>query len=144
MNNKLKNSQTDKELEHFCFINQINIDKIEYINNINLNKKGNYILNLDKSQKGGTHWTALIIKNSGFYYFDAFGFRAPLLIETFCKKNKIPLFFNLSQFQQIDEQICGFYCCLFFYITQNIYGKLENKFDFYNIIEEFKFWDIVF
>lgn len=144
MTNRLKKFQTDEELKHFCFINQIHIDNIDYINNIDLNKKGTYILNLDKSQEGGTHWVALIIKNCGFFYFDPFGFRCPLNIENFCKKNKKPLYYNLCQFQQLEESLCGFYCCLFLYIVQNIYGKLENKFDFYNIIEEYKFWDICF
>lgn len=144
MSKELKNGQSDKDLEHFCFINGISIDKIDYINEIDFNKKGNYILNLDKNQNGGTHWVALIIKRSGFYYFDAFGFRPPLNIENFCKNNKIKCYFNITQFQHLNEKICGFYCCLFLYITENIYGRLENKEDFYNIIEEFKHWDIEF
>jgi hypothetical protein len=150
-NRDLKKGQTDKDLYDFAFHYNITINKIDFLENINLNQKGYYIINLDgadvkdkKTFKQGTHWVVLIIKNTVFYYFDSFGFRSPITIEEYCKKNKIKLYYNTIQFQKLNEYICGFYCLLFLYITQNVYRKLDSKFDFYNILQEYKHWDIIF
>ncbi len=143
-----KHGQTDSQLFNFLNANNIDIDDITFAKQYNF-EKGNYILNLDsadynKNNKNGTHWVALINKGNNIYYFDSFGFRSPMFIEDYCKKHKIKLFYNTVQFQDLSQQSCGMLCCLFLYITQRIYGRIDNKNDFNNIIDEMKYWEIKF
>lgn len=143
-----KRYQTDKDLEEFCFINNINIDDIDFLTNINIDKNGYYIGNLDgadnEKKKNGTHWIVLIRKKQVIYYFDPFGFRPPNYIIEYCKNKKIKCIFSNVILQQTYEYWCGFYCCMFLYVVQNIYGKLEDKQDFYNIVNEYEFWELKF
>lgn len=40
-------------------------------------RAGNYIVNLDDSDSGGTHWTALILNDQYAIYYDSFGMPMP-------------------------------------------------------------------
>ena len=84
--------------------------------------KGFYIINLQSSTEGnGTHWVALYYNPVCSYYFDAFGFIAPLEIQ-----NKIkPYAFNDKQIQDLKSSACGYYCIAFIMF---LYGKqdIEN------------------
>ena len=84
--------------------------------------KGFYIVNLQSSTEGnGTHWIALYYSPVCSYYFDAFGFIAPLEIQ-----NKIiPYAYNDKQIQNLKSSACGFYCIAFIMF---LYGKkdIEN------------------
>lgn len=69
---------------------------------------GFYIINLN----GSSHWTALMVHNKEYYYFDPFGFPAPTEVERAIYKDaghKVKYIFNTEQVQDIDHTSCGFY-----------------------------------
>ena len=84
--------------------------------------KGFYIINLQSSTEGnGTHWVALYYNPVFSYYFDAFGFIAPMEVQ-----NKIkPYAYNDKQIQDLNSSSCGYYCIAFIMF---LYGKqdIEN------------------
>lgn len=70
---------------------------------------GFYIINLN----GHSHWTALLVDNGQYYYFDPFGFPAPTEVEQSMYKDagqKVRYVYNTEQVQDIDHTSCGFYC----------------------------------
>ena len=83
--------------------------------------KGFYIVNLQSSTEGnGTHWVALYYSPFYSYYFDAFGFIAPLEIQ-----NKIfPYAYNDRQIQNLKSSACGFYCIAFIMF---LFGKKDME-----------------
>jgi hypothetical protein len=69
---------------------------------------GFYIINLN----GSSHWTALLVDDKQYYYFDPFGFPAPMEVEAAIYKDamkKVKYIYNTEQIQDIDHTSCGFY-----------------------------------
>jgi hypothetical protein len=89
------------------------------------------ILNLDaKGERGGTHWTALYVKDNIVKYFDSFGCKPPLIVRKSFPDHNIH--YNSYQLQQLDSNNCGLYCLMFLHaMSSNI--KYE---DFINHFEE--------
>ena len=71
-------------------------------------KKGFYVVNLasNSDNNGGTHWTTLYYSSADSFYFDAFGFIAPMEVDKRLKS----YVYNTSQIQDINSTACGFYC----------------------------------
>ena len=97
----LSNGQTDSQLEDVCLYKNIDLTGIYMINDFDFNKNGNYILNLDNDDRGGTHWVACIINNKYIFYFDSFGYKPPEIIKSkfkFCLSTSFILvkLFNLN------------------------------------------------
>ena len=133
--NELTNYQINKVLSNVklyngCFMR----DELNH-NNI---KNGFYIINLDNSYGVGSHWCALYIdKNNKKFYFDSYGFPAPLEIERLIK----PYHFFTKIIQSINSTSCGFYCILFIlyinkYIDNNIVDTIKDFYDFFGQIDD--------
>lgn len=74
-------------------------------------KDGFYIINLNNSNQDGSHWTVLYkINDSYSLYFDAFGFKAPEIVENLLLYKYD---YNKIQIQDINSTSCGFYCIAF-------------------------------
>ena len=73
-------------------------------------ERGSYVINLQSSKEGnGTHWVCLYYTPNFSYYYDSYGFIAPLEVQ-----NKItPYMYNDLEIQDIDSTACGFYCVAF-------------------------------
>ncbi len=74
-------------------------------------QRGFYVVNLASStdQNCGTHWVCLYYTPNFSYYYDSYGFIAPLEVQ-----NKIkPYMYNDLEIQDIDSTACGFYCVAF-------------------------------
>lgn len=73
-------------------------------------QRGSYVINLQSSKDGnGTHWVCLYYTPNFSYYYDSYGFIAPLEVQ-----NKItPYMYNDLEIQDIDSTACGFYCVAF-------------------------------
>ena len=81
---------------------------------------GAYIINLDDyGNKGGTHWTSLIIIQKYALYFDSFGLSIPTAIKLFIQKNQCrKIYYSVDQIQSLPSVTCGYYCIYFlYYIT---------------------------
>lgn len=96
-------------------------------------ENGRYILNLENSDQGGSHWVAFLKEGSNIYYFDSFaGYPLQPLIDL-CKKNKYHIEYNITQVQDMSSILCGWYCLAFLkYLEVNKKNNtvLKNCFKF--------------
>ena len=71
---------------------------------------GCYIINLEDSKFGGTHWVALVIDKSYVSYFDSFGIRpsddVKEFISRYVQHSKMQTIYNLQQIQQYESVLC--------------------------------------
>lgn len=73
-------------------------------------QRGSYVINLQSSKDGnGTHWVCLYYTPNFSYYYDSYGFIAPLEVQ----KKIMPYMYNDLEIQDIDSTACGFYCVAF-------------------------------
>jgi hypothetical protein len=105
---------------------------------------GYYFLNLDNSNsnKGGTHWTLLVISpNTMPIYFDSFGLPAPELVANQLKKlppHKKYIFSN-EIIQDLDTTTCGWYCiALMKYLERNKHKSKDITLLVQQFIDTFK------
>lgn len=79
-----------------------------------IRKPSNFIVNLDPSYKGGSHWVAIYFGKNYAIYFDSFG-RCPPENEilTFIKRNCKRYDFSKIKYQGNDSTACGYFCVLF-------------------------------
>ena len=68
-----------------------------------------YIINLDKSDGDGTHWTLCYKHPLKSYYFDSYGFVPPIEVEVKLK----PYHFNDEDIQDWNSKACGWYSLAF-------------------------------
>lgn len=80
-----------------------------------LRKPSIYIVNLDKSSQGGSHWCAIYFNsNGGAFWFDSFGlYPIKKEIEIFLFRNCQSWTFNSKQLQSINSDVCGQAVCVF-------------------------------
>lgn len=98
-------------------------------------KKGvGYIINLEDSDEGGSHWVAL--KDGA--YFDSYGVPSTKAISKFVKH------WNTEQYQSINQESCGFYAV---YVLKNLFAgrpaydkmiPMEHRYN-ENILKQFFF-----
>ncbi len=99
---------------------------------------GNYIINMqdDEDKNGnnlpGTHWVAFTTENNKVNYFDSFGFGPPSIVRMMLKKyyfekNKPDfLAYSMTQIQNINSGVCGWYCVYFCYFMDKYKDKHKN------------------
>jgi len=99
-----------------------------------LRHDGNYIINLDSSNHGGSHWTCLVIHGKDSISFDSFGCVPPTEVEKFIHGK---YGFNNWIIQDLKSTNCGFFCIgLFLYLKQhdgNIFAIANN---YVNLFQE--------
>ena len=74
-------------------------------------------VNIDNGAKGGTHWTAYIIKNNKSYYFGSFGGQPDKLLLNHSPK---PIIYHIYKIQDVNSQLCGSFCLYFFYLIERM------------------------
>ena len=88
----------------------------------NYKNKNNLLINLQTTNKNGSHW---ILASKKFnIYFDSYGVVPIKEIEKYLTEDYI---YNTIQVQKINTKICGQFCCF-------ILSELENGLNFENII----------
>ena len=101
-------------------------------------KEGNYIINLQDSDKGnGTHWVGLVVYPKEAYYYDSFGISPPKEVLEFIdvksndkkhggkyKNGKRELYVSTKQIQNIYGGYCGQYVSDFLNYMNN---ENQNK-----------------
>ena len=87
-------------------------------------KKGFYLINLQSSTEGnGTHWCSFCYDKKQSYYFDSYGFIAPLEVH-----NKIiPYYYNDKDIQDLYSTACGFYTLAFIIYMDRYANKEQDK-----------------
>ena len=115
------NSLSDMDIIHILKSQKIKLNGVYMKDELPSKlKKGFYVINLQSSNVGnGTHWTALYYSSKHSFYFDPFGFLAPIEIE---QKLKTYLY-NDKQIQNLKSTACGYYCVAFILFM----NKRKNK-----------------
>ena len=132
---------SDVYLKKLCNKNNIMIDDIVMKDNLIDIPKRKYmsvIINLQSENDGGngTHWVALLKKNSKYFYFDSYGVVPPEEIINYRKKNEKIGYSNYIV-QDLDSEACGYFCVAFLHYMQNVKGNdYENYNDFINIFND--------
>lgn len=85
----------------------------------NLNN-GLYIINLENHNQGGSHWTALIIKNSNAYYMDSYGVVPPQDVWNDLKDHCNNIYYCTQQKQFVNSTSCGWWAIAFLYFVTNV------------------------
>jgi hypothetical protein len=87
-------------------------------------KKGFYVVNLasETANNGGTHWLSFYYSPKESFYFDAFGFIAPLEVDQILKS----YIYSTSNIQDISSTACGFYCIAFILYMNGQKNKEEG------------------
>lgn len=86
-----------------------------------------YIINLDSSDRPGTHWVGLHRNKVGeSFYFDSFGLPPPEEVRQKCRR----LFYSNNRIQMDISEMCGYYAIAF--LKQMMGGKT-----FYDWIYQF-------
>lgn len=111
----------------------LKIDDLIILMNNELNdniKEKNIIINLQNSNKNGSHWCCIFDKK---YYFDSFGINPTKEVENYLDDNYK---YNSLQVQPFETNICGILCLYVLYELNNnknfeeiiieIYEKLES------------------
>ena len=94
-------------------------------------QNGGYIINLQSSiDGGGTHWTALFIRNKDAMYYDSFGIIYPKEIRQFC--SNIYIDYNCNEVQNINDEHCGYFAIAFLYFMQHSNDDLNTAMAKYN------------
>ena len=95
-------------------------------------KKGFYVINLasETDNNGGTHWTTLYYSSQNSFYYDAFGFLAPVEVENKTKS----YIYSTNEIQDINSSACGFYCIAFIIYMNSQKNKMEG---FKNFVHQF-------
>lgn len=106
---ELSNEQIDDYLNNYPeFVGCYAKDEINYAKlNATARKYGiaGCIINLASHNKGGTHWTLLVLKNKDAYYFDPFG--APPPEEVTDKYEDVE--YSTGVYQPYDDTDCGWF-----------------------------------
>jgi hypothetical protein len=93
---------------------------------------GCYVINLEDSTEGGSHWTAIVINETYVSYFDSFAVRPPDDVKEFIgryvKNQDMETIYNLQQIQEHRSVLCGYYCVYFCYFHTILYSdSTDNK-----------------
>ena len=86
-----------------------------------------WIINLDDSSGGGSHWCLLAdkINNDCCMWIDPYGVYPPPEVVEFMKKSKAShLLFNKTQYQDLESTNCGYFCIYF--AEQLLNGKVYD------------------
>ena len=89
----------------------LNKDYLEHIKPL----PGSYIVNLNNSDKPGSHWICFYLNNGVAYYFDSFGVSPPLEVLKFIKRYTRRIYINDKTIQKLNSGGCGLYCLMFLY-----------------------------
>jgi len=127
---------SDNDVKNICKQYNIKLDGIFNRNNIPKNIcEGFYILNLDKTDNEGTHWTAFIIRNKQPHiYFDSFGYIPPQDLDKMMQK----YIYNNKKIQSLHSSSCGWFSLMFLFFIQNdtCHNALHSFEKFINIFSD--------
>lgn len=72
-------------------------------------KGSSYIINLDDSFGGGTHWVSIFFGDNHIYYFDSFGITPPEDVVKLSEKIGKEFCYSSEQYQDFNSVLCGYY-----------------------------------
>ena len=89
------------------------------------------IINLQDSDKSGSHWVSYCKRNDKLFYFDSYGVAyIPDIIKNQFLNHKFIC--NIYRIQSMDSVQCARYCILF------VRGNIKNENDYNNFLSKFE------
>ena len=85
--------------------------------------EGYYIINLDKSTNGGTHWTCLVVGRGDDLYFDSFGVVSPSQIDRLAGR----YIYSTVDLQDLNATSCGWWCLAFLSHVQSSADRQRGR-----------------
>ena len=99
---------------------------------------GNYIMNLQDSHEGGSHWIAFIKNKSNIFYHDSYAVIMPQNQYDLFKSEQNNIYYNTLQKQSIETTSCGWWSIYFLYYMYYSKGTLQKRFINFNKMFEHK------
>jgi hypothetical protein len=104
---------------------------LENIRKKNIIIDGGYIINLQDSHLGGSHWVCVYVEGDTACYFDSFGVSPPIDCLLFMKPYKTVLQSD-DHIQNVDSGFCGQYCLSFInFMWQNRKVPIKKRFSLF-------------
>jgi len=101
---------------------------------------GNFIVNLQNSNKSGSHWCSFILTKNNNCYFDPFGEIPSKETENYIKNIHAKVNYNNRDIQNFNSDMCGYFCIFYLYYMTYKYNKkkdfLTNVNDFINLFDK--------
>jgi hypothetical protein len=95
--------------------------------------EGNYIINMQNHDEGGSHWVCFIKYQNYIYYHDSFGIIFPENLYDIFRLESDHIYYNTSDHQNIDSTSCGWFCIMFLYFMKvSKKGTYIEKFRLFN------------
>ena len=91
---------------------------------------GYYVVNLDDSNKQGSHWVAFYKSKNIFIFWDSFGALPPLEILKCINPKTKECIYNDLEIQDYHSSSCGYFCIAFVCCVNNLksFQNFVNKF----------------
>lgn len=130
---------TSDSLQLEEYANKLQLPLIEVLSKDELvgrPRAGAYIINLEDSDKGGSHWVLLMVfPNKECIYFDPFGVPPPENVKAFIKN---PIAMSNRDIQDMNATTCGYWCLacchyMTFHKKRPVYERFD---DFLNMFKE--------
>ena len=100
---------------------------------------GNYVMNLQDSHEGGSHWVAFIKNKSNIFYHDSYAVIMHQNQYDLFKSEKNNIYYNTLQKQSLDTTSCGWWSIYFLYFMYYSKGTtLQKRFINFNKLFEHK------
>lgn len=118
------------DIEKICNKLQIPLNGVYMKDELTKNnfQNGNYVINLENSNQGGSHWCALVKKDKVVLWIDSFGLPCPENICDVCQQLNInSIYYNETNIQDIDSNLCGYFCIAFFLYCKVNRGLITSK-----------------
>jgi hypothetical protein len=72
------------------------------------------VVNMDPSDRGGSHWVCMFVHKGRGEYFDSYGLAPPLEeFVNFLNRNSTSWTYNKVELQSLNTNVCGHYCIWF-------------------------------
>ena len=99
--------------------------------NVPILKNNQSIINLQNSDRNGSHWVGYCKRNDKIFYFDSYGVAyIPDIIKNQYPKHKFIC--NIYRIQSMDSNQCGRFCILF------VKADIKNENDYNNFLLQFE------
>lgn len=103
-------------------------------------KNGNYIMNLQNHNEGGSHWVAFKITPTYIIYCDSFGVYPPEIEWNLFLDSGKEILVNTKPYQPVKSNKCGWYAIYFLLCLSNInkqntikkFEQFVSQFDYKN------------
>ena len=99
---------------------------------------GNYVMNLQDSHEGGSHWVAFIKNKSNIFYHDSYAVIMPQNQYDLFKSEQNNIYHNTLQKLSLDTTSCGWWSIYFLYYMYYSKGTLQKRFINFNKMFEHK------